>query len=345
VEDMEAKILNFNSVKTDDYKVYKEIEDFLKYSGVNSSKTSANYRVHINAFFKYRKKDIKFLTVEDMQIDKKVIENYIVHLKNSKEDYSTSTIKGRIDALRALYKHLYSEKMVEDLRCFETRVYKKLKVKNEEIDAFTSDEIKQMAQMALEEKCFAESKHSFLKLAAQTGYRKGDLLSLTWNDFACYEDYVLVYVRNPKSGIPYANKISHEMYNEILKLKEDKETVFNFSEKTVERMIENFIDELAVKDGRILSFHSIRKFAITNFYSITKDFVATQTFANHADPSTTRKYIRHVDDYGLIGIFAEEQDTKELDDISNDELRLLINSLPEGDKLKLIRQYKKLFNK
>ncbi|MGZ9868181.1 tyrosine-type recombinase/integrase [Priestia endophytica] len=341
---MEAKVLNFNSVKTDDYKVYKEIEDFLKYSGVNSSNTSDNYRVHINTFFNYRKQNIEFLSVEDIQIDKKVIENYIVHLKDTK-GYASSTIKTKVDALKSLYKHFYGEGLIGDLRCFEAKTYKKLKVKNEEIDAFTSDEIKQMVQMALEEKDFAESKYSFLKLAAQTSYRKGDLLNLTWNDFACYEDYVLVYVRNPKSGVPYANKISHEMYNDILNLKSDKDTVFNFSEKTVERMIERFIEKLAIKDGRILSFHSIRKFAITNFYSITKDFVATQTFANHADPSTTRKYIRHVDDYGLVGIFAEEQDTKELDEISNDELRLLINSLPEGDKLKLIRQYRKLFNK
>ncbi|AKO91985.1 hypothetical protein BEH_07655 [Priestia filamentosa] len=348
---MEAKVLAFDNGKSDNYKVYEIIEKFLDFYKYNdfgkANNTARNYKSHINHFFDYLKKDIRFLTVEDIQITVDDVERYMKYMKNSK-DNTASTIKTKVGTINKLYEEFYKKDLVKDLKAFDTKLFKKLNTTSQEIDAFTANEIEAMVKVAGEDREKPLEKQCLLKLAATIGFRIGDLLNLTWSDFAVYDEYVLVKARQPKRGNAYANKISHELYEEILEIKSENASkdnkVFNFVSKTVERMMTRYTEKIGIQDERSLSFHSIRKFAITNFYSITKDFYATQLFANHKEPSTTKKYIKYVDDYGVIGLFnSNKEDTNELNDISEAELRAVIKSLTESQKLDLLRKHKELF--
>ena len=108
--------------------------------------------------------------------------------------------------------------------------------------------------------------------------------------------------------------------------------MLSFHYTTLDNHTKRAINDLKLNiDGKDYSFHSFRKCAATNLYSLTGDILAVKEYLNHSNLDTTQKYVKPKS-YGVTGIYSMGSDIdKELyKKVDNDVLIEAIESIDKS---------------
>lgn len=292
-------------VKLDNTKVYEQILKFLDNHQYNSSGTTSAYRTDIKLFFNIiKKKEIEFLTIEDIQLTLDDFEDFIKYLYDWTDEkgdkrYVNKSINRKVTAVKGLVEYLAAKKLIDDITYLP--LIKFLPETTKHYGALEAHEVFKMAELALDERRNGEIKRLLILFSLDTCIRKTALLNLKWSNFIEKEDEVIV------QGVDKGNKhfresISKEFCEELKSIKtNDSDYVFNISSKAVDRMFARLRDDvMKIPKERNIVFHSIKKAGVTFRYRMTGDILEAQRAAKHSRLDTTRIYLSE-EDYGSMG--------------------------------------------
>jgi integrase len=304
-----------NIVKLDNTKVYDQIEKYLTKHSYNSADTERAYRRDIGMFFGIvKEKELKYLTIEDVQITLDDFEDFIQYLFE-KEDaegnkvYNNKTINRKVAAVKGVIKYLAAKKIDDEYIVKDVSympLVKSLPETSNSYGVLEVSEVLTMAELALQERGKGEIKRLLILFALDTCVRKTAILNLKWSNFIEREDGVLV------QGIDKGNKdfrhlISKEFYNELLTIKNDKsDKVFDLSDRRITDMMDRLKTKMKIAPERNVCFHSIRKSGVTFRFRITGgDILEAKRAAGHSNIATTQIYLQS-EDYGSIGAVSSK---------------------------------------
>lgn len=329
------------------------IEEFLLDKGKRSKKTSECYRGDINklakemfgySHYKYiRKQDFEAMGVDDL------IQYFDACHQELKIDksrkYANSTINRRMSSLKSLLGYLVARKKIKyeinDLMI----LLKSLPDNGIMIDVLSEEDANRCVDF-FKTLPMGNILHIIGKLALDTALRANELLTLEWNQFTIFDDKVVVKSRGENRGKgnkSWEDEISLDLYNEILKLKEDdNKKVFNISYAMIAKSMNITTKALNLRDKKY-TFHSFRKTSITHTFNVTGgDIIAAKEKANHSNIGTTTRYIKPKN-YGMTGMFSlrGKMNNNLYKTVSHEEL---ICALDKMDKGLLFQLNKELLN-
>lgn len=285
VSQMNSNVTKFQT------KCGKVIEMYLADKKDKSTNTESNYRSRIEHFLKHMfDKTIDTITSEELELlDYESFSQYVRSFRGKKN----TTINNHISVIKSLYIRLKRDKAIE----IEIDFLDHIEQQNddgEEIEAMPIDVFYEFVEGARHETHNAEVKVKLLRLAADQGLRLEANLSLTWRDFIKRDDGVEIRGFD-KGNKKFIKVMSHEMYEDLLKLRGDKPSnskVFApLSAKNVSDMMIRIRKKLGYEE-RDYSFHSLRKTAITFEHRFNGgNILETQRFSGHSNLDTLQTYV------------------------------------------------------
>lgn len=299
------------AVKTEEGKVAKlqskcgrVIEQFLQECGKQSAVTGENYRSDFRRFLdKVFNKTIDTITFDELDcMDFDVFSQYV---NNDFEGLASGTVNRHISSIKALMRHLKARNHLESDISYLDWV-NLLPNKSKRIEHMPKEVVMRYISEAGRERFNAPQKQVLIMFAVDTALRLEDYLNLKWSDFSPQDDGV-VLTGYGKGNKRWIEKISYEVYEEVLGLKQEQEygeeRVFApLSRKNVTDMMTRFKDVLEYKD-REYSFHSLKKTAVTFAYRLTGDILEAMKKGKHSNIETTQIYLEEID-YGITGMFS-----------------------------------------
>ena len=330
---MAEKVVNFGIGE-----VYAQIEQFIKNRSNRSKATAEKYKRGIELFFRIvKRKQIRHLTLNDVQLTFGDFEIFINEIKETKE-FSNSTINGHITAVSELLKYFKVKELVNDIDFIQYLKEIRLPVEENWYDPLTVEEIKEFADWTLNnEKRMGDIKYHFIRFSLETCLRLDEVMSLKWDDFNVEGEYVSFIVKTKNNNYRKL-KIKRGHYNDLLQLKEKykSDKVFKIGSTTMHDVLNRWKDYRGDFGNRYIVIHSIRKGGALHHYNKTKDILHVQKILGHSDVSTTRIYLR-VDDYGAIGAISDEYENNydlfEDDSISKEDLLNTLREMDSGFKV------------
>jgi integrase/recombinase XerD len=331
---MGEKILKLNNAG----EVFKQIEMFLKKKSFRSENTAISYKKDIQRFFRIvREKELQFLTIEDVQLNLDDMDEYISYLVDQKE-LSNKTINHSVVSVRELLRYLKQKKIVEDVD-YLNFIDRLPEVNSNSYGILTVDEVLKMAELAKTERNLKMVKHYLILFALDTGLRRNSILNVTFGDFEVIGETVTVKAID-KGGKFFKKSISKDFYEQLLTLRKDEndnnEKLFKISLDAVDSMLPRLVEKMNINKDRNITFHSIRKCAVSFSYKVTGDILAASKVAGHSSISTTQIYLE-TQEYGAIGAVSSSQNLNEnlFNEVSHDELLEAISSLNKDYQLLL----------
>lgn len=297
-----------NVVKLNNLKVYDQIQKYLDKHSYNSEGTRTAYLNDIKLFFRIiKKKEIEYLTIEDVQITLDDFEDFIKCLYDLKDEegnkkYVNKTINRKVSAAKGLIKYLSSKKIndeyiVKDISYFPN-IGSLPETKNRH-GILEAQEVFEMAELALQEREKGEIKRLAILLSLDSCIRKSALLDLKWSNFIEKEDgYLLQGV--DKGNKDFRQLISKDLYNELLTIKTESEYVFSLSADALDNCFKRLREKMNIDPNRRIVWHSIRKAGINYRFRLTGDILEAKRAANHSNITTTQIYLEEMD-YGALG--------------------------------------------
>lgn len=282
-----------------DYKIGKYFKVFLNEKELESIHTAKAYGSDIEQFFKaVFKKDIDYINANEIEgITQKTLRGYRNMLL--KEDLARSTINRKITAIKEFIRFLKIEDVIKvDISYLD--VIKNLSNDSKEIDPLRVDEVFSLANFMRTERHKPEEKYYLILLALATALRQSELLSLSWKQIRIEDEHAIItgYGKGRKK---YVKKIDKRIVEELKEIRNPNlsDKVFSLSRKNIFDMMSRGIDGLKIDTNtRDISFHSIRKTAITFALDMTGDIREAMRVGNHANLNTVQKYL-NVRDYGV----------------------------------------------
>lgn len=298
-------------LETESSKIKDHIQRWLDDHGYNSDKTKRDYEADVRIFFKLiKKKEIEYLTLDDVQLEYEDFADFRKILHTSLDDkgekqYSNKTINRKVSAVKGLVKHLAAMKIdgeyiIKDVAYLP--LIKSLPESSKSHGILEHSEVLYLAELCLEERFKPHNKRLAILFTYDTCARKSDVLKLKWSDFEVKDDVVIV------SGIGKGNKefrksISKEFYEEILTLKEDGvESVFQLTEKNIDNLMDRLREKANIDPSRSIVYHSIRKSGSVWVYRISgNDIMKAKEVLNHSNVNTTQLYLKASEYSAAIG--------------------------------------------
>ncbi|GIN22579.1 tyrosine-type recombinase/integrase [Siminovitchia fordii] len=330
-------------------KVFNEIKRFLdnKYLISESNNTRNEYERDIRQFFYYLtdgKKDIEYLTIEDIQLSQDDIEDYQLYLVKLNK-YANRTINRKLAPIKELYKRFERRKLVSDLSMFKD--IKRLKETDKSYGVFSIEEVFKALDFVKNKPRSRKrlTKYHLIRFTIETRARLEECLSLEWNDFEVRGNDVVIHIV-AKGNKDFKPRIAKWFYEELLEIKkENKKKVFDISKNSIQAMMNDIVEHLEVPEERNLTFHSWRKTGGTFIFNFTKDLEYTRKALNHSSISTTQKYIEGVD-YGIYGMFSMQQNYDEnlYKKVELTDLVKAIDKLDQAEKMRINMQLTKILN-
>ena len=328
-------------VKLNNNVVYEEFKGFINLAH-HSDHTKKTYETGIRDFFKIiKKKEIEFLTLEDLLIKKKDIEVFRTILKE--QGISNNTINNKVAGLRMFYYELAGNDF--DVKTEFFKSVKKLPDDANSYDPFTVEEVLNLAKFASEEKHNGKVKSSFILFCLDTCIRKQAALNLTWSDFEVINNTEVKINAVDKGNKDFRAKIHYDFYQELLSIKGNSKKVFEITLHSVNAMMPRLIQKLNVNPERNLAFHSIRKTGIEFKYRYTGDIKVAQKAANHSDAALTLKTYINDQDYGVLGAISKskEGNGNVLQNLTKEEYLKLLANIDTDLLLRLENKANELF--
>lgn len=335
-------IVSFNK-QDDNFKrefnteVYDQIMRFLREHSRASKNTVSAYERDIRQFFfKMKSKEIEHLVREDLEYSIEKFEDYQAYLIDELK-LSVSTSNRHISSISECMRHLKRRGLVDKIDFLNI---KRPTFNAESYDRLTREEVLKAADFVLTtgRKNTASIKHQLIRFTYDTCMRLEECLQVKWNDFGEPDDSNWIPVRTVGKGKKIMNrKISLELYNDLLAIKEDeKDKVFNVSVKTVRRMMEDIKKELKIDpEKRKIVFHSIRKAGAQYIWEKTRDMNQVRLALGHSSIQTTEIYIEKNEDYGIVGAISDESsvDSRLFETVEHEELLRAVRDLNTDQQL------------
>jgi site-specific recombinase XerD len=332
--------------------VSEDIQTFLHNKKRNAS-TAVSYERGLKMFFMwYKNKDINILTIDDIQVKNATIIRYQTYLSEILVDgeplYSNSTINKFMSPIFKLYEFFEKNQYIGITKA--TVKIDLLDVTENKHGEMNDAEAKLIREFVLVQKKGIE-KAALIKLAARISFRKSSLLNLTWDDIKKHKtnDYYEV------TGISKRNKkstkaISEDLYNELLKIKEqpyykryDDNKIFHLSKTTIQAMFKGINDHFDFNDEKGVVFHSLRN-VMTGFIEETGGSIEEmREQLDHTGYGSLKSYIHGKDLSNSPSLRIEREISDELfEELTKEELIELITSLQGGILAQLKVSGKKL---
>lgn len=352
-------INNYNTQYLDNY-IGEYIEEFLKVKGKKSLNTQNTYRTSLNQVFKdiLKNKVYKYITVKNIEYDlrSEVLFEYFDALYYAeKEDgtkkYSNQTINNRQSAIKSLITYLKTKKIngenlikydLDDLKVIES-----LKNTGEDIEMIPFElAMNYIDFFSKQEKGLEKS--LIMELAIDSALRASELLKVEWSNFTPVEDGVIMKSHGHNKGKgneEWIDKISFELYNKLLKLKDIGNThkLFTLTYKELAVMM-NRGDLLLNHTGIKYTFHSFKKLAVTMCYLNNGNCIdSAMKKARHKNVNTTMRYLR-LTNLNVTGIISAKMTTDE-DVYKTVSHELLLEALSEMRPEMLLLLNNKIKNK
>lgn len=309
-----------NTVQMNVY-IGEHIEDFLNEYKKKSESSFKNYRSSLNKVFKdvIKKTDYKYIAKSDIEsLSATVLKDYFneLHDEINEDDepkYKNATINRHISVIKELIRYLKSWDIISyDLD--KLKLIKSLPDTREEIEMIPFDLAMEYAAYFAKEDQGLE-KSLIINLATETGMRASELLSVEWSNFIEVEDGVILKSYGYKKGKgnkEWIDKISKELYNELLELKtiDNNVKLFTLTYKQLVGMMERG-NKLLNKTGINYSFHSFKKLAVTMCYLNNGNCIdSAMKKARHSNVNTTMRYLR-LTNLNVTGIISAKMNTEE----------------------------------
>lgn len=293
---------------------------FLELKKRVSENTFLTYKNHLKSFFNYLNIDIDFLTEDQLSsITIDDIENYILD-----SELATSTLEQRIGSLKSFFRYASGKGVKVNMDIFNA--VPKLPETHNSYGVLSLEEVFKMADIVEQQGRKGLNKKMFVLFALDTCLRKEAILGLTWDQFEVSENQVNLKVID-KGNKEAKKTISMDFYNELKKIDNGKEKVFDLTTRTVQRMMDEAREEMGIDKRRNIAFHSVRKAGITFQYRITGDILQAKKAGGHKDINTTMKYVE-AQDYGNVGAYSYNKKVTDFDfsSLTKEELVKIIES-------------------
>ena len=174
-----------------------------------------NYEKHLEPRFGKKRLD----TISPFDVDKLKIEMKKGLNKNGKP-YTEATIKHQLVLLKRLYR------MAIDWRMYSGEIPVKRehipKLDNQVTEYFREDELTRLHQTLDSWPC--RDSAAFVKFALYTGFRRGEIFKLTWDDIDFERS--MVTLRQPKGGKTETIKVSNEALDVLREIEATSPYVF-----------------------------------------------------------------------------------------------------------------------
>ncbi|QWU13385.1 Site-specific recombinase XerD [Paenibacillus sophorae] len=305
--------------------VWEDIQTFI--GQFISKNTQGNYSRSLEQFFMwYRGKKLNELVADDLPIRNADMIKYQKYLREHEADYTNATINNVIEAIRSLYRFLKINDY--EVNPDATKV-KPLPNDSERCGELYVHEAEEWANIVLATKK-GQEKSALIRLAYTTSFRKASLLAIEWDDIKLNlsGNYYEVTVVG-KGGKKHTVAISIELYNELLKIKEQKyyaryndNKIFHLSLHGIQDMIDYLREETGIPPERNIKFHSLR-----NVASMFGTLEEAKRHYNHSSIVVTEKSYRHKDKDMSNSIslrIGKEIDYGVFEELSKDQLIELI---------------------
>lgn len=339
-----SNVVPLNEMMVFDY-IDLFVDDKEQYSG--SKKTSQSYASDIKLFFNFkvggikRYSDLVKLTNYDLHLDVSDIRRYKTYLINDINN-STATVNRKIGTIHALYTSLLNDELVtkDDMKAFSNITMPK--ITSNSYGILEPNEIFDIAEYLKNKKNKGRQKQltksNLVLFCAQTGMRLSAILNLTLNDFVENDIDVVVYGTD-KGNKDNTKRISKTFYRDLLEMHkkegEGKETVFNITIKAVNAMMKEIREHFNISDHRHITFHSIRKTAITHVFNVSgHDLNVARDFANHDNFNSIDRYLKR-NDVGDIGLVTYKENVNDnlYKEVTHEQLLSVIEKLDGTTKL------------
>ena len=320
----------------DDKNVWTCIKTFLDRKEQDSVNTRNTYERAIRDFFRtMRNKELEDLVEVDLIFTKPQIETYQVNLRNS---FKSTTVNNRMSALKRCYEKFEDYNFEVKSSWFDLERYNEYD--KEKYDTLSHDEVCYIVDLVSRTRK-GNQKSLLVRLAYATAFRKQSLLNLKWTDIINRDGQWYVKTLGKGNKWDY-KKISNDLYNELMKHKEENggELIFEITEKTVNRMM-NYIRKNMDFGDRTIVFHSFKKASINEVNLITGgDIKAMQKQGNHASATTTlNDYLakKELEDLVIVDT-NKEIPTHKFNEMSKEELVSLIMSMDRNTQIKMLQK-------
>lgn len=315
-------------------------------NSLRSHNTYRSYMVSANLFCKMVfNKEPKDLTEEDLKELRysDTLNKFVKPLRD--KGVKDSTIKTHLTAMRSMIKIVRRERIFPDLDftaitsdALSSNMLSTRDVEHHE--AMSLKELSAMEKWLKEKKCNGRpslgKKYAMLvDFMYKTAIRITATLTITWKDFTLLNspyggDWAVLEVidKGKKLNRKYLTQKYYYELKEAFYDGDDEAAVFGcLSQNTLRSYFKSY-DELT---GQHFVIHSLKAGAATTLYAMTKDLLMVRDFCDHESVKTTENYIHSQKDPNMSGtaVLTTGYDSKKLNNLSKDELLMLIHSRPE----------------
>ena len=300
------------------------IEEFLNTHRKNSEHTYKSYKSALNSLFKdlINKSEYRYITASDIEYNMGIdilLEYFDLLYEKTKDDgtkkYTNQTLNHRQTVVKSFLTYLTLRKII-NYNLDELKLLTSLKETSQEIEMIPFElSLIYMDYFRNEENGL--EKYLIIKLAIETALRASELLDLSWNNFVTDKDSDGVIMKSHgnnkgKGNKEWIDKISHELYNELLQLKTigNNTKLFTLTYKQLADMMDRG-NKLWNHTGINYSFHSFKKLAVTMCYLNNGNCIdSAMKKARHSNVNTTMRYLR-LTDLNVTGIISAKMTTSE----------------------------------
>lgn len=255
----------------ENFKLYLEIERNL------SPHTVKAYTCDLTSFLEWSGAYFTSLTYKNLR-------SYLAQIQNKK--YTKTTISRKIAAIKAFYRYLYREKIVEINPAANIKAPKKSRALPEFL---TETEINQVLNQATKIR-----DRAILELLYATGMRISELCSLNMSDLNLAENEITVFGKGGKERIVLVSNRAKEYLLEYLKTKPSTSYVFNSikENRLLPRQAHRIVRKAVQKAGlaKKVSPHTFRHSFATRLLEKGADLRVVQELLGHASISNTQIY-------------------------------------------------------
>ena len=260
-------------MELENFRLYLEIERNLSFHTVKA------YTGDLQDFLERAGKDFCSMTYKN-------IRSYIAEIQNKK--YTKTTIARKIAAIKAFYRYLYREKLVDINPAANVKAPKKNKALPEFL---TESEIKRIIDQVSNQR-----DRAILELLYATGMRISELCSLNFENMNLEENEITVFGKGGKERIVL---VSNKARKILLKYMESRDIAPNNpvftsinGNRLLPRQVHRVIAKAVQKAGlsKKVSPHTFRHTFATRMLEKGADLRVVQELLGHASISNTQIY-------------------------------------------------------
>ncbi|MFN3740846.1 MAG: tyrosine-type recombinase/integrase [Thermodesulfovibrionales bacterium] len=270
-----------------DYTFQDLVEKYLPYSQGRHRSCSRGYSI--------KKLARRFGSMKLTDITMEVIEGFQSELL--KEGLQPGGVNRLVSLLKAMFTKAYDWKMIPEAHLKEVRRVKPLKGEKTRLRYLTVDEYERLLS-----EC-PKWLQEIVIFAANTGMRRGEILSLRWKDVDLKNGFILIPDSNTKTGVKREipmNETVKRLLSSMVRPLNENETVFK-PQVRIREVFEKACKRAGIRDFR---FHDLRHTFASHLVMSGVDIQTVSKLLGHKSLTMTLRYAHLSPSYLAQGIKA-----------------------------------------